>query len=74
MTTSHEQPRDVLPPGVTERVVTIEVDAESLEGLRKRATSSQYGHHVIYCNEASGPGGVSDAPTPMIYFAAAVLF
>ena len=74
MTPSNEPPRDVLPPGVTERVVTIEVDAESLEGLRKRAETAMYGGHVLFSDEATGPGGGSPDPPPMIYFAATILF
>ena len=74
MTSLNEPPLDVLPPGVTERVITFEVDAESLEGLRKRAETAMYGGHVLYSDEATGPGGGSPHPSPMIYFSASILF
>ncbi len=73
MSSSNEPPQDLLPPGATERVITFEVDAESLEGLRKRAETAMYGGHVLYCDEATGPGGSAD-PSPMIYFSASILF
>jgi hypothetical protein len=73
MTSSHEPPQDVLPPGVTERVIAIEVDAESLEGLLKRAETALYGGHVLFSDETTGPNG-SPHPPPTIYFAASILF
>ena len=70
MTVKRQEPQDVLPPGVTERRITIEVDAESLEGLRKKAWSDAYGGFTMYSDEGEG----SVDPPPMGYFAAAILF
>ena len=70
MTAERLEPQDILPPGVTERRITIEVDAESLEGLRKKAQSSAYGGFTMYSDEGEG----SADPPPMVYFAATVLF
>ena len=73
MTSDDEPPQDLLPPGTTERVITFEVDAESLEGLRKRAETTMYGGHVLLSDEATDPGG-SPHPPPMVYFASSILF
>ena len=74
MTTPPEQPHDVLPPGVTERIIAIELDVESLGGLRKKAVSKQYGGFTLFSDEAHGPGLASADPPPMVYFACAIAF
>lgn len=70
MTSTHEEPNDILRPGESERIIAIEMDAESLEGLYKKAESHQYGGFTMFSDEGS-PG---KAPPPMGYFAAALLF
>jgi len=70
MTNAHEEPQDALRPGETERIITVELDAETLEGLYKKAESKQYGGFTMFSDE----GFPGKAPPPMGYFAAAILF
>ncbi len=62
-------PRDI-PRSRT--IITIE--AESLEGERKQATATRFGHFTIVSDEPPAPGAPSSAPPPLEYFAASILF
>ncbi len=64
---------DVLAPGATERIVTIEMDAETLGGLFKKGYYPHYGGFTLFSDEL-GPNGICSAPTPTAYLAAAILF
>ena len=52
------------------RAFTIEGSAQTLEGMRKQAEARGF---TIMCDEAV-PMGDNTAPSPMTYFAVAVLF
>lgn len=52
------------------RAFTIEGNAQTLEGMRKQAAARGF---TILCDEAA-PMGDNTAPSPMTYFAVAVLF
>ena len=52
------------------RAFTIEGSAQTLAGMRKQAEARGF---TILCDEAA-PMGDNTAPSPMTYFAVAVLF
>ena len=74
MCPERQETPDLLPPGMSQRNITIKVEAESLEGLRKFARSEQYGGFTLYSDEPASPGGKSDDPPPLVYFASSILF
>ena len=60
-------------PGVF--TYTVQCDAETLEGFRKKADiKGMGGEFTIFSDEATAPGKQSSAPSPMAYFAASILF
>ena len=66
--------RELFPSGQNYRNGVIELDAEGLERMRKRADFTSFGPFTIYCDEPETVGGDNSAPPPLVYFAASILF
>ena len=65
-----------LDPGVTRREITFEADVSSVTPFLKIATVHRggAGHMTFACDEGPGLGGLGSAPTPLMYFSAALAF
>ncbi len=77
MATSSSRPEpnyDPFLPGTSSRSMVVELDAEALERMRKRADFKEFGGYTVYCDEPPIVGGDNSAPPPLIYFAASILF
>ena len=65
---------DAFHEGETYRRIVVECDAETLERMRKRADVTSFGDMTIYSDEPTTFGGDRSAPSPLAYFASAILF
>jgi len=70
-----EEPKG-LDPTVLSREITFEADVQSVTPFLKLATVSHNGaaHHTFACDEGPSLGGLGSAPTPLMYFSAALAF
>lgn len=61
---------------VTTRDLTFEADVMSVTPFLKVATAHRNGsgHMTFACDEGPGLGGLGSAPTPLMYFSAALAF
>ena len=62
------------PPGQSSRSMIVEIDAEDMGHMLRRASTSSHGKFTIYCDEPEAIGGNGTAPAPLHYFAASILF
>jgi hypothetical protein len=67
---------DGLDPSVSRREITFEADVTSVTPFLKLATVSRggAGHMTFACDEGPSLGGLGSAPTPLMYFSAALAF
>ncbi len=65
-----------LDPSVKSREVVFEADVSSVTPFLKLATVSRDGgaHMTFACDEGPNLGGLGSAPTPLMYFSAALAF
>ena len=65
-----------LDPTVRTREISFEADVQSLTPYLKLATVSHNGaaHKTFACDEGPSLGGLGSAPTPLMYFSAALAF
>ncbi len=65
-----------LDPAVTSREITFEADVTSVTPFLKLATVNRDGgdHMSFLCDEGPNLGGLGSAPTPLMYFSAALAF
>ena len=65
-----------LDPSVKTRDITFEVDVTSVTPFLKVATAHRNGagHMTFACDEGPSLGGLGSAPTPLMYFSAALAF
>ena len=65
-----------LDPTVERREMTFEADVSSVTPFLKLATVSrgETGHMTFACDEGPSLGGLGSAPTPLMYFSAALAF
>jgi hypothetical protein len=65
-----------LRPGVQGREMVFEADVSSVTPFLKLATVSRngQGHMTFACDEGPSLGGLGSAPTPLMYFSAALAF
>jgi hypothetical protein len=65
-----------LSPGVQVREIVFEADVSSVTPFLKLATVSRngQGHMTFACDEGPSLGGLGSAPTPLMYFSAALAF
>lgn len=65
-----------LNPDIHTREITFEADARALTPYLKVATVSRggAGHMTFACDEGPSLGGLGSAPTPLMYFSAAIAF
>lgn len=65
-----------LDPTVTRREIVFEADVTSVTPFLKVATVSRAGtgHMTFACDEGPNLGGLGSAPTPLMYFSAALAF
>ena len=65
-----------LDPGITSREIVFDADVRSVTPFLKLATVSRNdtGHMTFACDEGPGLGGLGSAPTPLMYFGAALAF
>ena len=65
-----------LDPGVQSREITFEADVTSVTQFLKLATVNRggAGHMSFVCDEGVNLGGLGSAPTPLMYFSAAIAF
>jgi hypothetical protein len=65
-----------LDPSIRTREITFEADVTSVTPFLKLATVSRNGggHMTFACDEGPGLGGLDSAPTPLMYFSAALAF
>ena len=65
-----------LDPTVTKREIVFEADVRSVTPYLKVATVSRsgQGHMTFACDEGPSLGGLGSAPTPLMYFSAAIAF
>ena len=65
-----------LDPGITSREIVFEADVSSVTPFLKIATVSRAGagHMTFACDEGASLGGLGSAPTPLMYFGAALAF
>ena len=65
-----------LDPSIQRREITFEADVQSVTPFLKLATVSHGGtaHHTFACDEGPSLGGLGSAPTPLMYFSAALAF
>ena len=70
-----EQPAG-LDPTIRTRDIAFEADVRSVTPFLKLATVSLNGtaHHTFACDEGPSLGGLGSAPTPLMYFSAALAF
>lgn len=67
---------DGLDPAVQSREIAFEADVTSVTPFLKLATVSRggTGHMSFACDEGPNLGGLGSAPTPLMYFSAALAF
>ena len=72
MTTTPED----LDPTIHTRDIVFEADVQSVTPFLKLATVSHNGtaHKTFACDEGPTLGGLGSAPTPLMYFSAALAF
>ena len=65
-----------LNPTITQREIVFEADVTSVTPFLKLATVSRDGqdHMTFACDEGPNLGGLGSAPTPLMYFSAALAF
>jgi len=65
-----------LDPTVQTREIAFEADVRSVTPFLKLATVSHNGtaHKTFACDEGPSLGGLGSAPTPLMYFSAALAF
>jgi hypothetical protein len=65
-----------LDPSVKTREITFEADVTSVTPFLKVATAHRNGtgHMTFACDEGPSLGGLGSAPTPLMYFSAALAF
>ena len=65
-----------LDPAITQRGVVFEADVASVTPFLKLATVSRdgEGYMTFACDEGPNLGGLGSAPTPLMYFSAALAF
>lgn len=65
-----------LDPAVKSRHITFEADVTSVTPFLKLATVGRdgTGHLSVVCDEGPSLGGLGSAPTPLMYFSAALAF
>jgi hypothetical protein len=65
-----------LDPTVRTREIVFEADVRSVTPFLKLATVSRNGerHMTFACDEGPSLGGLDSAPTPLMYFSAALAF
>jgi len=65
-----------LDPTIQTRDIVFEADVQSVTPFLKLATVSLNGaaHHTFACDEGPSLGGLGSAPTPLMYFSAALAF
>ena len=65
-----------LDPSVATREITFEADVTSVTPFLKLATTHRggAGHMTFACDEGPNLGGLGSAPTPLMYFSAALAF
>ena len=65
-----------LDPSVRTRDITFEADVTSVTPFLKLGTVHRdgTGHMTFACDEGPGLGGLGSAPTPLMYFSAALAF
>ncbi len=65
-----------LDPSIKTREVVFEADVRSVTPFLKIATVSRggAGHMTFACDEGPSLGGLGSAPTPLMYFSAALAF
>ena len=65
-----------LDPSITTRQITFEADVTSVTPFLKLATVSREGASPLSfaCDEGPNLGGLGSAPTPLMYFSAALAF
>ena len=65
-----------LDPTIQSRDILFEADVQSVTPFLKLATVSHNGaaHQTFACDEGPTLGGLGSAPTPLMYFSAALAF
>ena len=65
-----------LDPTIQSRDIVFEADVQSVTPFLKLATVSHNGtaHKTFACDEGPSLGGLGSAPTPLMYFSAALAF
>jgi hypothetical protein len=65
-----------LDPAIQSRQITFEADVTSVTPFLKLATVHRggSGHMSFACDEGPSLGGLGSAPTPLMYFSAALAF
>jgi hypothetical protein len=65
-----------LDPTIRTREILFEADVQSVTPFLKVATVSHNGaaHKTFACDEGPNLGGLGSAPTPLMYFSAALAF
>ena len=64
-----------LDPTIQSRDIVFEADVQSVTPFLKLATVSHNGSaHTFACDEGPTLGGLGSAPTPLMYFSAALAF
>jgi hypothetical protein len=65
-----------LDPAVQSREIIFEADVTSVTPFLKLATVNRggVGHMIFACDEGANLGGLGSAPTPLMYFSAALAF
>jgi len=65
-----------LDPTIQSREIVFEADVTSVTPFLKLATVSHNGtaHKTFACDEGQNLGGLGSAPTPLMYFSAALAF
>ncbi len=63
-------------PAIAQREIVFEADVTSITPFLKLATVSRDGkdHMSFACDEGPNLGGLGSAPTPLMYFTAALAF
>ena len=71
-----ERAPDGLDPAVIRRDITFDADVSSITPFLKIATVSRggAGPMTFACDEGPNLGGLGSAPTPLMYFSAALAF
>ena len=65
-----------LDPAIQSREIVFEADVQSVTPFLKLATVTHNGtaHKTFACDEGPNLGGLGSAPTPLMYFSAALAF